>query len=313
MERYSQKEYQPLFEETEMKQRLFILSAACLFFIAGSSLGQSIVLEVDKDAYICDCQPDANNPGGPITKLYQGPYYVSGHQCYARTASSWDLSSLPTGTNISQATIEFKCTSTYGTLTGQMVFYRLLQNWGETTITSNTVPLYTSQDSIVTSWPSAGQWLSIDVTKIVRFWYEHPDSNFGIFGYCANATANNGAVEFNSSRFSTSTDRPKLTIVYSTADVKTEGALLPSEFRLEAYPNPFNPATNISYALEKSGWIFLNVIDLNGRIVDQLVNSFQSAGKHTIRWNASQYSSGIYLVSLTCGKQQAIKKLALMK
>jgi hypothetical protein len=299
--------------ETKMKQRHLIHTVACVFVIAALSLGQSIVLEVDKDAYICDCEPDANNPGGPITKLFQGPYYVSGHKCYARTASSWDLSNLPTGCNISQATIEFKCTSTYGTLTGQMVFYRFIQNWGETTITSNKVPSYTSQDSIVISWPSAGQWLSIDVTKIVRFWNEHPDSNFGIFGHCANATANNGAVEFNSSRFSTSADRPKLTIIYSTTDVKTEGTLLPSGFRLEAYPNPFNPNTTISYMLDKAGQVSLNVMDLNGRIVDHIVNAYQSTGEHHIQWNASRFSSGIYLVTLTSGNKQTVKKVTLMK
>jgi hypothetical protein len=82
---------------------------------------------------------------------------------------------------------------------------------------------------------------------------------------------------------------------------------------LEAYPNPFNPTTNISYALEKSGWIFLNVIDLNGRMVDQLVHSYQSVGRHTVQWNASHYSSGIYLISLMSGKRQALKKVALMK
>jgi hypothetical protein len=296
-----------------MEQRHILLTAVLLLIMAASSFAQSIVLEVDKDAYVCDCAPDANNPGGPTTKLFQGPYYVSGHQCYARTASSWNLSSLPQGSTITQATIEFKCTSIYGSLTGQMVFYRLLQDWGETTITSNNVPPHTSQDSIVKSWPTAGQWLSIDATNLVRFWCEHPDSNFGLYGHCVNTIANNGAVAFNSSRFSTSADRPKLTITYTTTDVKSEGALLPSDFRLEAYPNPFNPTTNISYTLEKSGWIFLNVIDLNGRIVDRLVNAYQSMGEHHIQWNANRFSSGIYLVSLTSGERRAAKKVALMK
>ena len=296
-----------------MEQRHILLTAVFLLVMAASSFAQSIVLEVDKDAYICGCQPDANNPGGPITKLYQGPYYVSAHQCYARTASCWALSSLPQGNTITHATIEFKCTSTYGTLTGQMVFYRFLGDWGETTITSNNVPPYTSQDSIVKNWPAAGQWLSIDATNLVQFWYAHPDSNFGLYGHCANTTATNGAVEFNSSRFGTSADRPKLTITYTTTDVKSEGALLPSDFRLEAYPNPFNPTTNISYTLEKSGWILLNVIDLNGRIVDRLVNSYQSMGEHHIQWNADRFSSGIYVVSLASGEKRAAKKVVLMK
>jgi hypothetical protein len=296
-----------------MEQRHILLTAVFLLAMAASSFAQSIVLEVDKDAYICGCQPDANNPGGPITKLYQGPYYVGGHQCYARTASCWNLSSLPQGSTITHATIEFKCTSTYGTLTGQMVLYRFLQDWGETTITHNNMPSYTSQDSIVTNWPAAGQWLSIDATNLVRFWYAHPDSNFGLYGHCVNTTANNGAVEFNSSRFATSADRPKLTITYTTTDVKSEGALLPSDFRLEAYPNPFNPTTTITFSIGKSGWTSLNVVDVNGRIVDHLLEGHQTAGEHRAVWNAAGHSSGIYLIVMHVGNQQIAKKVVLMK
>ena len=89
--------------------------------------------------------------------------------------------------------------------------------------------------------------------------------------------------------------------------------MLPSNFQLEAYPNPFNPATNISYTLEKSGWIFLNIIDLSGRIVDRLINGFQSRGEHHVTWNANRFSSGIYFIALTSGDKRATKKVALMK
>jgi hypothetical protein len=110
-----------------MKQSHLFAITIFLLAITSASSAQSIVLEVDKDAFICDCQGDATNPGGPTTKLFQCPYYVSSHQCYARTASCWDISSLPQGITITQATIEFKCVSTYGSLTGQMVFYRFIQ------------------------------------------------------------------------------------------------------------------------------------------------------------------------------------------
>ncbi|RPI02736.1 MAG: DNRLRE domain-containing protein [Ignavibacteriae bacterium] len=293
------------------KSGFFIL--LCLSLFTAAAVGQTSVLEVDRDAYMCDCQPNANNPGGPITKLYQGPYYVSGHQCFARTASVWDLSSLPPGCRITRATMELKCTSTFGTLTGEMVFYRILQPWGETTITTNNLPLYTSQDSIIKSWPAAGQWFSIDVTSFVRFWQEHPDSNFGIYGHCTNTTANTGAVEFNSSRFTTSADRPRLMITYSTTDVKSEGALLPSDFHLDAYPNPFNPITTITYQLDHAGLVSLAIMDIKGRKVDQLVNSFQPTGVHRLQWHAGPCSSGIYFITLTSENKQAVKKLVLMK
>jgi len=76
----------------------------------------------------------------------------------------------------------------------------------------------------------------------------------------------------------------------------------PSEFKiLKNYPNPFNPTTTVDYHLNESGNVKMNVYDINGRIVDEILNSFQMAGHHSVSWNPSNVPSGLYYVVLQQG------------
>ena len=53
------------------------------------------------------------------------------------------------------------------------------------------------------------------------------------------------------------------------------------------YPNPFNPVTTINYVLQENTDVILDVNGINGKQITSLVNAFQIAGYHNIRWNAS--------------------------
>ena len=53
------------------------------------------------------------------------------------------------------------------------------------------------------------------------------------------------------------------------------------------YPNPFNPVTTINYVLPENTDVILDVYDINGKQITSLVNAFQIAGYHNIRWNDS--------------------------
>ena len=53
------------------------------------------------------------------------------------------------------------------------------------------------------------------------------------------------------------------------------------------YPNPFNPVTTINYVLPENTDVILDVNDINGKQITSLINAFQIAGYHNIRWNAS--------------------------
>ncbi len=79
------------------------------------------------------------------------------------------------------------------------------------------------------------------------------------------------------------------------------------------YPNPFNPVTSIHYQLAEDVQVSLKVYDVTGKEIATLVNRKQNAGNHTIEWNASQYSSGVYFYRLTAGKFTEIRKMILIK
>ena len=89
---------------------------------------------------------------------------------------------------------------------------------------------------------------------------------------------------------------------------------IPKEFTLyQNYPNPFNPTTTIKYALPKNGFVTLEVYDILGAKVAQLVNQQQKAGSYKVEFNASKLSSGVYLYKITSGSFSDTKKMLLIK
>jgi len=79
------------------------------------------------------------------------------------------------------------------------------------------------------------------------------------------------------------------------------------------YPNPFKPSTQISYSIPGSEQVSLKIYDVLGNEVASLVDGIQSAGSHTISFDASKLSSGIYFYSLKAGNFLETKKMVLMK
>ena len=95
---------------------------------------------------------------------------------------------------------------------------------------------------------------------------------------------------------------------------KENGITLPEDFVLyPPYPNPFNPETQIDFALPEAGLTRLIIYDLLGREVDILIDVQLSAGYHSLTWNAANVASGIYFYRLTSGSFVATKKLLLLK
>jgi hypothetical protein len=79
------------------------------------------------------------------------------------------------------------------------------------------------------------------------------------------------------------------------------------------YPNPFNPTTNIRFTLGEAGPVSITVYDLLGRVVARPLNESRPAGTHSISFNASHLSSGVYLYRLESGSMQVTKKMMLIK
>lgn len=100
---------------------------------------------------------------------------------------------------------------------------------------------------------------------------------------------------------------------YSPTGMEGEKPLL-SKFELyPAYPNPFNPTTNIRFDLPESGQVNLAVYNNLGQIVATLSNGYSEAGEHHLVWDASGFASGVYYVMLKASEGQKIRKLLLIK
>lgn len=88
----------------------------------------------------------------------------------------------------------------------------------------------------------------------------------------------------------------------------------PGEYVLKQnYPNPFNPTTQIQFGLPQQSHVKLEVYNINGQKVKELLNAPLNAGSHTITFNAENLASGIYIYRLNTGNQILTNKMILMK
>jgi hypothetical protein len=96
--------------------------------------------------------------------------------------------------------------------------------------------------------------------------------------------------------------------------VGVEDNITVNSFNLEQnYPNPFNPSTTINYSLAERSAVSLKVYDVLGNEVANLVNTTQEAGSHSINFDASKLSSGLYIYTLNTGNFTSSKKMMLLK
>lgn len=97
-------------------------------------------------------------------------------------------------------------------------------------------------------------------------------------------------------------------------DVSEDGNQMPYQFAIgSAYPNPFNAVSNLSFTIDRESDISLAVFDLSGRLVTSLESGRFSAGNYQTSINATDWSSGVYLVRLSDGQRSAHQKLTLIK
>jgi flagellar hook assembly protein FlgD len=79
------------------------------------------------------------------------------------------------------------------------------------------------------------------------------------------------------------------------------------------YPNPFNPVTTLEFQIAKSESVQINVYDILGRKLETLINEKLNQGTYELKWDASDYSSGVYYYRLTVGNFSDTKKMILIK
>ena len=106
--------------------------------------------------------------------------------------------------------------------------------------------------------------------------------------------------------------------VWSNNELYTLGSLTAVEVPENAmissvYPNPFNPTTSIQFSVPSEGLVDVHIYSIDGREVSHLVHGNFTKGFHQVAWNASNVSSGLYLLTLKYGNHMETQKLMLMK
>ena len=126
------------------------------------------------------------------------------------------------------------------------------------------------------------------------------------------------------------TDRnaePGTLYVYRITDVDIHGrtgktqeiqirfeTILPEKLTLcQNFPNPFNPETSIRFTLPEKQRIRLTVYNMEGQIIERLVDGEREAGEHQILWNGSGQAAGMYFFELLAGGGRLVKKMQLIK
>ena len=101
---------------------------------------------------------------------------------------------------------------------------------------------------------------------------------------------------------------------YGTRTSVDETPVQPKDLFLgQNYPNPFNAQTTIEFAVPADGNVRLEAFDLLGRKVAVLLDKKLDAGSHTVIWDCSDMSSGVYFYRLTIGDNSFTRKMTLLK
>lgn len=88
----------------------------------------------------------------------------------------------------------------------------------------------------------------------------------------------------------------------------------PKKYTLEQnYPNPFNPVTRIKFSIKNNSNVTLSVYDISGRKIMTLLNGFKNAGSHSVDFDGTGLSSGIYFYKISTDGFQEARKMILTK
>jgi endoglucanase len=98
------------------------------------------------------------------------------------------------------------------------------------------------------------------------------------------------------------------------SDLDGEIPVKPEYLRLmQNYPNPFNPQTIIKYNLPVMSDVGINVYNVKGELIKNLVNKWQQAGEYSVEFDGTHLASGIYFYRLKTNSHTLVKQMLLIK
>ena len=103
-------------------------------------------------------------------------------------------------------------------------------------------------------------------------------------------------------------------ILNGTQGINNNEGSVPDNFELyQNFPNPFNPETTIKFVTRSAGNVSLQVYNTEGQEIENLFDGRVESGEHSFKFNAANYSSGIYFYKLSLENKIAVKKMICLK
>ena len=96
--------------------------------------------------------------------------------------------------------------------------------------------------------------------------------------------------------------------------LNTDLEFKPNVFNINSiYPNPFNPKTSINIDVPNNDIFNLSVYDIRGELVKELYKGRKELGVHSFVWDASNFSTGMYIVKIAYKNKYIAQKIMLIK
>lgn len=110
----------------------------------------------------------------------------------------------------------------------------------------------------------------------------------------------------------------KVHIFYGCATVSAVSQTRATRIPLRIYPNPFNPEATVSFSITSGAHVRVDIFDVHGALVRNLVNEWRPASTYRVRWDGRdnrgvRVSSGVFLCRLVAGRTRATKKVTMLK
>ena len=110
-------------------------------------------------------------------------------------------------------------------------------------------------------------------------------------------------------------------IVYNTGINTSASSDKKTQIKFELkqnYPNPFNPTTQIEFVINESNNVSIDIYNINGELIKNLLNEYLNQGNHQVSWNGTsnngqRVSSGAYFYKLNVGNVSTVKKMIILK
>ncbi|MBK8130701.1 MAG: 5'-nucleotidase C-terminal domain-containing protein [bacterium] len=191
--------------------------------------------------------------------------------------------------------------------------------WGITAEDRSLPVELTSFDAAVIDGEIALAWSTASESAIERFELSRNGSKIAEVAAQNNATGANYSFTDRPEAGSYTYELSEVTLsgeqnVLGTTTIELTDNLLVQEYQLgAAYPNPFNPTTNIDFVLPETQNVSLQVFNPLGQVVATLVQGSHEAGRYSVTFDASDLTSGIYFYRLEAGSFSAMQKMVLVK